>query len=63
MADLQADCRGLQREIAERGDIIQDNFHAMREQKECVLFLEKTVFVLEARKQVRLWPEVVAVAC
>lgn len=52
VADLQADCRGLQHEIDERGHIIQDNFQAMRQQKERVLDLEKHVFVLEARKQV-----------
>ena len=53
VADLQADIRGLQREIADRDDIINDNFHAMRLQKDRVLLLEKTVFVLEMRKKVR----------
>ena len=52
VADLKADCQSLHKEIAERADIIQEDFQTMRQQRQDVLQLEKQLFVTEHRKQV-----------
>ena len=56
VADLKADCQSLRKEIAERADIIQDDFQTMRQQRQDVLQLEKQLFVTEHRKQVQRMP-------
>ena len=52
VADLKADCQSLEKEIAERADIIQDDFQTMRRQREEQVHLEKQLFVMEHRRQV-----------